>query len=501
MKIKKWLSLTLVGVMCLMLCYCYFSTIEIKQNLLNYSNTAKCVSFSNEDKGCSSFSINSSSNLYEIKLNEQFDTFDNRRWIKKNVTDDTLTFDGKATFSQSFNTAEGNLPKLAFNMPVYANGDGVVFDITFSAKKTEGKINEAVNFGFMFGMPSIDAEITDEKVGYLNFTATDIQMYRAGSLVQSQTDIKNRIDFAYIKSSITTVRLIAKDDGTLQLYVGKQYEDYSVSIEQLYATYSGFDFNNTYLAFVTNETFNSQTEKEFSVYISDVKLDTCISIDFSTIDLDIVFDETSLSEVFVSEDPIEIVHEVSTRYSYSPFIETEIQIVSGQASVLDDCIIFHTHGDVSFRIISAFDKSIYKEYSVNVKKVEIESVVIDKQKFVDLTSDSQPLDLIAEVKGNSSKKEHLAYTFNVISGKAEIVYNQLRLLGPGEVVIRATSVVDPTKYEQFAFTVADANKDYIKISFEQNNGQTVFIVVGSVVVGLLLTGLVVVLVKKKKKGS
>ena len=66
------------------------------------------------------------------------------------------------------------------------------------------------------------------------------------------------------------------------------------------------------------------------------------------------------------------------------------------------------------------------------------------------------------------------------------------------IEVSAASII--AKAERDAH-ISEINKDYIKISFEQNNGQTVFIVVGSVVVGLLLTGLVVVLVKKKKKGS
>lgn len=174
---------------------------------------------------------------YNIRLNEKFDSLEGGRWIAKNIAEGSVYFGGGATFSGSFNTADGKSPKLVYNVPVWSDANtGIAFDITFTARKTVGANKEAVNYGFMFAMPSIDSEISNENVGYLNFTVAGIEMYHSGVKLQPDMVIKNGADFAY-NTVASTVRLVAKNDGTLEVYIGKSYGDYSISVEDLYTTY------------------------------------------------------------------------------------------------------------------------------------------------------------------------------------------------------------------------------------------------------------------------
>lgn len=399
---------------------------------------------------------------YNIRLNEKFDSIESGRWIEKNIAEDSVYFGGGATFSGAFNTEDGKSPKLVYNVPVWLDANtGIAFDITFTARKTVGENKQAVNYGFMFAMPSMDSEISHENVGYLNFTVSGIEMYRSGVKLQPDMVIKNGADFAY-NTVASTIRLVAKNDGTLEVYVGKSYGDYSISVEDLYTTYSGFDFNNTYLAFATNEEYVEGSEKAFAARFSNVTLLASTLLDPTTVEItDVIFDEIVLTDLFAINKPVEIPYTIVANYNIQTFTDGKLEIVSGQATVKDGAIIFHTAGDVTFRIVSVFDESVYRDYTATINQLIIDSITIKTEKFVNLTTDSQALDLAAVVVANTYIDEYLSVTFEVVSGNAQIVHKQLRLLDAGKVVIRATSDADPTKYAEFTFEVADANEGYV----------------------------------------
>lgn len=448
----------------------------------------------------------SSLERFEIAFNEPFDNLETGRWTAMNMPENGFYTNKGAYFSNSFNNPDDPkaIPKLVYNIPLTSNANtGMVFDISFIENKLLGINNQDTFFGFMFGMPTKDAHCDDENVGYLKFTKTLIEVYHSGKKISSTKLIETPMDFAYNFQLPVKVRVVGYSDGTLELYVGKEYSMYKINVEDLYARYEGFNLNNTYVSFFTNVDKAKEGERnnDFSIRVSNVNVFSQTMLDADCVQVqEVVYDDSALQNLFAIANPVPIDYYILANYNISAFTEGEIKIISGQAEVKGNSIVFNTPGKVTFRIVSKFDNSKYKDVTVDIKQLDIEKITIKTEKFENVTIDTQPIDLIATVKANTYLEKYLAVTFSVVSGKAEIVHKQLRILGTGDVTIRATSNADPTKYAEFTFTVsnADAELNVVQPNDNEKSFSCNSVVYTSPVLLVVVISGIFIFMKKKK---
>ncbi len=427
-----------------------------------------------------------------------------------------ITTNDSLCFVNAYN--DGNdVNKAVLDIPFSNNFDtGIVFDVTFTTFSTadeEIQRSTAFKWGFMFGMQSHEDTIFDSNVGYIEITSSTASVYLGGKAITPHYVTQPTNEFeVYATENLCayadynqplTVRLVAKTDGTLELYRGQQYTTWDVKkytyLEDLFATYSGFDFNG-YTAFFTNTT-EDYAEYEYLVSIKDLYVNgnyLFTDNDFEILSIEV--DDAKLSDVLDTAVPIDIIGKVVSKPNIGFYHDFELSVERGNAFINENNqLITRGAEDIVIRITSKHDQKKFKDYNIRIGEFNISKISIVKEKFENVNNDTQPIDLIALVDANTYLEKYKAVKFEVLTDNAEIVCDQLRILGTGEVTIKATSIYDPTKSETFTFIVADADVQYSQLTGGLSLTVLIVIIVSSIVLATGACVLVIMLKKKRKK--
>ena len=363
----------------------------------------------------------------------------------------------------------GNNPKAVLNIPFSINptGDNVVFDITFMAQPDERRPNAGIPYGLMFGMKNQTDNFTTAGVGAIVFNSSWADIYMGGVKMTpnyvtmpkpgSNEYYGKDYGFAYMSECPLTVRLVGMSDGTLRLYMGMAYSDYYVKIDQLFATYSGFDFDNTYLAFFSNAPAGSS----YQSYIKNLSVKGNFLFDLSSVSIkEVKLGTTNLSNLMHAPVARPIILDVYVGASPNIALlrDWTATVVSGPAKIENGALITTGAGSITVRVESDYDSSKFAEHTFTVGLLEIEKITIVKTEFENVNTDTQPITLKAVVDANTFLPAYLTVTFTVVSGSAEIAGKQLRILGAGEVVLKAECDSDPSVFDTLTFTVVDADQ-------------------------------------------
>ena len=402
----------------------------------------------------------------DYRLVENFqDTLVPEDWTVMNAPEGSVSANGGLMFRNAYSDAQSNTyPKAVFNIAFTNNPlTGVVFDVTFTARQGS---RTGIPFGFMFGMPDQNANFNSPGVGSIIFTSTWANVYMGGELQQPHyvtTGTGNEWyghddGFAYIHDLPLTVRLVGKENGTLELYMGMSYEDYSVEIDKLFATYDDMNIEG-FVGFFSNV---AADHGAYSATIRNLTLGGNFLYDEEDCEVTrITVNEDALTGLLYTPQPIDVGVQVFARPNLSVFREYTLTVEEGPAYIDEQGMLQLTGpGKVKIRYASVTNPAVFGETTFEVGELIISSITIDKTKFESVTTDSQPIDLIATMVCNTYLPKYQNVIFTVVSGNAEIVGKQLRITGSGPVVLRATAESQPDKYEEFTFNVADADAQY-----------------------------------------
>lgn len=398
---------------------------------------------------------------YDYRLNEDFSSLVEETWKISSTGSGSIQTSLGLIFNGTLNS-EGANPKAVLQLPLSADpATGIVFDITFTARPGSRTVTP---FGLMFAMPSQDSNVNDAGVGSIQFTNTWAHVYMAGQRLTPNyvtTGTGNEWygkddGFAFMCDNPMTVRLVGRADGTLELYMNMHYGDYGVDIDKLFATYSGFDFNG-YIAF-----FSNVNEGSYSATIQNVSLQATTLYDPKQCEVTrIVLDDSGFVDLLYDGQPIDLDISVYAKPNFDIFTGYKVEVVSGPASINEnEQLVLTGPGTVKIRITSTWDETRTLEKEITVGELIITKINIVTTAFENVTTDSQPIDLVATMESNTYLERYLGVEFTVLEGNAEIVGKQLRITGAGKVVIQAKAVSQPSVTATYEFTVADADAQY-----------------------------------------
>ena len=424
------------------------------------------------------------------------------------------------------NTAGETPAQVSFVTPFtndYQNG--IVFDITFTVtveNSNQQVRNKNYTCGFAFGLDEIDAKPLTEGSGAILINCSNAKIYNNGLeatptyVTQNQegnSTTYGKDSFGCFADSTCplTVRLVAKADGTLEFYRGIIYsrvgeKDVGTYISDLFATYSGFDFNG-YVSFFTNN-------KEIEQYKlgEEVKNDDCdIQFDNLIIKGNYRLDKNLIPEIkdlgisntmdlLHTELPIDLEYYIYTVPNLEIFHGYKVEVVSGNATIDSNNRLLTTGaGKVTLRIISESDLTKFKEIELNIGELKIEDIDIEEKLFENLSNDSQAFFINAKLKGeNTYITKYLTIDYQVLEGDVSIIDGYLYINGAGNAKIRVYSRYLPSVEKIIEFNVMDGDLQYQATSLDVNS----VLIIGGIglVVIILLVFIIVLIVKKVKRG-
>ena len=435
-------------------------------------------------------------------LTENFESLNAADW-KLNDTDGNVTINEGLYFKGDNVTEDGGSATLVSNVYFLKNeAKDVIFDITFtSGLLSAAKHREAsYSWGLLFGMKTQTAKAGDDNVGYLKVDFNNTYVYSGKTVVapEYKTDRTSAAGDVFFETPYDiTLRAVGKANGTLELYRG--YSVYE-SVETLFATYSGLDFNG-YVAFTTDSSKAGNGEDDYQIRISDVVLSGSVEIDDNYEIVNVEIDEKDFSDVIVSEVPLTVKVTVNAIPNLSAYREYTLSVVSGNAELGANGLVIKGDGSITLRAASVKDPTKFDEFTFTATKLVITDITVNENNFKNLNSDSQPVQLVASVECNMIANKYQAVKWTVVSGNVEIVEDQLRILGAGDVQLKVESV-----YGDFSktinFTVADADEGQKPIDDGGNVKSGCKSVVEPLVlssVALLAMAFVTVIVRKSKE--
>ena len=406
----------------------------------------------------------------------------------------------------------------------------IVFDVTFTVTVDNTKPsgpNKNYTFGFAFGLDEIGSEPLSQGAGAILINCSKAEVYNNGQKVEATYVTKNqpgattqyeKDTFGMFANSTCplTVRLVAKSDGTLEYYRGIVYKssgkaDVGTYLSDLFATYSGFDFNG-YVSMFTNVTALDQYEKdETQQFLNDdyvVKFDNLIvkgnfrindSVESEVVDLGVA----SVVDLLHTELPIELDYYVYTRPNLDIYHGYKVEVLSGPATLDDENRLVTTGaGTIKLKITSDVDSTKFKEVEFTIGELIIESIAVDTSLFADLTNDSQAFFIDARLNGeNTYITEYLTIDYEVLEGPVSIIDGYLYINGTGKAKIRVYSHYLPSVEQIVEFEIKDGDLQYQNV---QGNGCSC---ASSIAESLAFPFLVVamaccvILLRKSKKGS
>ncbi|MBE7083484.1 MAG: hypothetical protein E7373_02630 [Clostridiales bacterium] len=399
----------------------------------------------------------------------------------------------------------------------------VVFDITFTVtveNSNQSVRNQKYTFGFGFGLDEIGANPLGEGASALLINVKKSEMYKDGEVVVP-TYVTQNTDGAkttYGKDSFgcyadptcpLTVRLVAKSDGTLEYYRGIIYhrvgeKDVGTYLSDLFAVYSGFDFNGYVSMFTNVSKLDGYTVGgESKVDECDVKFDDLIVKGNFRIDDSVVPEVVDLGisktiDLLHTELPIELDYYIYTVPNLDIFHGYKVEVVSGSASIdSQNRLVTTGAGVIKLKITSEIDASKFKEIELNIGELKIDAIEVDENLFKGLTNDSQAFYINAKLKGeNTYITEYLTINYEVLEGEVSIIDGYLYINGAGRAKIRVYSHYLPSVEKVISFDVADNDLQY-----QNNGGGTLIVIIAiAVVVAVLAVVVSIVVVKKVKRG-
>lgn len=360
---------------------------------------------------------------------------------------------------------------VAFTTEGLENADDVVFDITFTSAYAGLSVRHPqIGWGLLFGMKSKEAEPYDDGVGYFRINYLTTTAY-AGS-----TNVK----YTYLNPALVNenggvfceadspykIRLVAKRDGTLDVYRAMNMAGYTEEIDVLFATYEGFDFNG-YIAFTSDITAKPADNGQggtladtYDISIYDVTASGKIRYDGDNVEIRrVAVDESVFLDAIVSDIPLALQGEVYAVPNIASYKEITWSVVSGSAVVDDGNLTVTGAGEITVRATSVTDPSKFDDYTFNALALAVTDITIVNGDtiFSNVTVDTQPIDLRAVVECNSSANKYQAVIWEIVSGPAEVVLNQLRITGVGEVRLKVTAVYDTSVSKEVVFSVSDTD--------------------------------------------
>lgn len=445
------------------------------------------------------------------RLKEGFSKLNESDWTLMDE-DKNISIDEGLYISKDFKSDANGSAKLVSNVQFATNPKlDTVFDITFKSDLLGSQFrNPNFSWGLIFGMKDKNALAGDEGVGYVKIDYISTQSYLGGVKVapQYKGDRTSENCDVYCESPIGyTVRIVGNKDGTLDVY--RQYSVYE-KITDKFATYSGFDFNG-YVAFTTDsvKATGEGVNNDYSVCFSNVVLSGNVVIDdIYTID-NVVIDKEVFRDAIVSSIPLKCGGVVNSSPNLTVYRGIEYSLVSGSATMTDGMLTITGEGKIKVRAQSKLDNTKFEEYEFTAILLQVTNIIVDLKNFEGITNDSQPIELIATLECNSLANKYQSVIWTVTSGNAEVVANQLRITGIGEVVLKVQSEYVPEKFKEIKFTVTDADDNQTDIG---DDGKVhlagtlsapviTVIVIGSVVVAAGIVFGIFMLIKKMKKND
>lgn len=396
----------------------------------------------------------------------------------------------------------------------FESGKPVIFDLSFSPyffNEYKGsanqqdldistnniRLNTDMSFGILFGMKSKTAKISE--CNYLRIGSSYIEVYQKGV---KQQFIGNYGTARYIEQdSPHQMRVVAKNDGTLSVYVGNAV----YSINELFSQYENLDMEG-YIAFTTN-CYNVEPAN-LPIVFKGIALQGNTSVDMDNFQIvSVKLDRSNLLNAVVSDKPIQLKSSVASSPNLSAYHDVRYRITEGaeNATLDGSVLVIKKGGPFTIKVSSLYDSGVYDEYTVTPKTLIIDSVIISKDKLKDLNIYSQPVILSATVNSNYSFIYELSQVeWTVISGPAELYsyysvttglyLTQIKFTGAGTVKLKAASTILPDKSETVEFTVADMDNNQNGVKGCNSNVET-----SAVMSGILLMAGVAMLINRRKE--
>ncbi len=428
--------------------------------------------------------------------------------------------------SLNFRSTVGNTPaQVGLIVPFTHNyQSGTVFDITFTVtieNANKDVRNQNYYCGFAFGLDEIGSNPLGESSGALLINCVKSEIYKDGVLVKptyvtqnqpgAQTTYASDYFGCYADSTCPlTVRLVAKSDGTLEYYRGIVYKrfgqnDIGTYVSDLFATYSGFDFNGYVSMFTNNSTIYKYTSdgniKEDSC---EVKFDNLIVNGNYRMDKDMVPEVKGLGiervdDLLHTELPIILDYYIYTVPNLKAYHDYTVEVISGNASIdSQNRLVTTGAGTVKLKITSLANPASFKEIELNIGELKIESISLDKDLFKNLTNDSQAFYINAKLVGeNTYIAEYLKIEYEVIEGPVSIINGYLYINGTGNAKIRVYSHYLPSVENIVEFSIADGDIQY---QAQSQWGITEYaLYIGIPALAIAIVSCVIIIIKKNKK--
>lgn len=281
------------------------------------------------------------------------------------------------------------------------------------------------------------------------------------------------------------------------------------SVDTLFATYTGLDFNG-YVAFTTDSSKTGATADEpYQLHFTNLLMSGNVEIDGNFEIVDIAIEERTFADAIVSDIPLPVSVTVNAKPNLNAYRGYTLSVVSGNAELdQDNNLIIKGAGDITLRATSTEDETAYDEFTFKATELTITDIVVRDTLFSGLTSDSQPVQLSAAVECNMLSNKYQEVVWTVVSGNAEVVLDQLRILGAGEVELKVETVYGGFS-KTIKFTVADADAGEPVIDDDGNvspdaetGGCNSAVGTSAAVIGAVaLAGAAAALISRKKKNT
>ncbi len=384
---------------------------------------------------------------------------------------DPISFSGGINFSNDF-TEKGGLyegARVVSNVCFSENPKRkdeekyTIFETSFVVYQNN-KENRAkdVSFGVLFGLPEKDSSVSEGV--YFELKSAEFALYSHGEKLEPEylTENGNNGFGGYIEYDFKLeVRLVANSMGEVYVYFG--FPD-GKDISEAYCKFTGVDAAG-FLGYTATSHVPEKTA--FSVNFDNISLSggTIADNNFTVISARV--NPESLTGAIVSEKPVSLLAEIVTAPNLPKYHRAVFSVVEGEAEIRNgDELYIHDGGKIVLRTASFYERSVYSDYSFSAVDLQISSITITNT-FEDITVDTQPIRLIAEVDSNSFLPQHNTVRFEVISGNAEIFCDKyLKILGAGTVILRATSSYLDDVFTTVTFEVTDPDAQYIPGSSE-----------------------------------
>ena len=410
-----------------------------------------------------------------------------------------------------FANVYGKQPALVtYNVPFTANySNNTVFDISFVVKSSSRDFN--YYFGVAFGQETCESKPLSAGTNALVINAFEAKVYKDGAIVAPTYVTKNeegaytqyeKDDFGCYCSELCplTVRLVGKADGTLEYYRGITYTNEKgitkyTSIDDLFATYSGFDFEG-YISLFSEATALSE---EYLVEFDDLTIKGNYRNENGFIPeiVDLGIENESQFNLLHSDKPIELKYYVYTKPNLDLYKGIKVEVVSGNAEIdANNNLVTKGAGKVYVKVSSTVDTSKFKIFELDIGSFEISDIIIDETIFENLNTDSQEVLIIPRVQSSTSLSEYLGVKVEVVEGNVEIINNYMYVRGAGKVTLRFYSEYKNSVEKIVTFNIADAD-----IQYENTSGCSSTLDCNFIIVSICIVAVVLFIAFRRKKGD